>query len=146
MKNIIITLCLFLTSGIVNAQKSQIFAPAGKAIKGYDAVAFFKQLKPVMGADSLSYSYKGVNWLFSSAENLTLFKANPEKYEPQFGGYCAYGIADGHKAPTQTETWAIIDDKLYFNYNLKVKEMWNKNQKNFIEKANQIWSEIKEKP
>lgn len=146
MKNFFITCCLLVIASSSNAQKSEIFAPAGKAIKGYDPVAFFTESKPVMGTDSLYYAYKGVNWLFSSPENLKKFKTAPEKYEPQFGGYCAYGMADGHKAPTQTETWAIIDGKLYFNYNVKVKEMWNKNQPAYIEKANTLWPNLKDKP
>ncbi len=146
MKNFFITCCLLVIASSSNAQKSEIFAPAGKAIKGYDPVAFFTESKPLMGTDSLSYTYKGANWLFSSTENLKKFKTAPEKYEPQFGGYCAYGMADGHKAPTQTETWAIIDGKLYFNYNGKVKEMWNKNQPTYIEKANTLWPNLKDKP
>ncbi|MEJ5995071.1 YHS domain-containing (seleno)protein [Pedobacter sp. Du54] len=146
MKSLFVTLYLLVAIGSAKAQKSEIFAPAGKAIKGYDPVAFFTQSKPVMGADSLSFAYKGANWLFSSTENLKKFKASPGKYEPQYGGYCAYGMADGHKAPTQTETWTVTDGKLYFNYNLKVKEMWNKNQPAFIEKANAQWPGLKDKP
>ncbi len=146
MKNFLITLCLLFIIGSANAQKSEIFAPAGKAIKGYDPVAFFTQSKPVMGNDSLTYLYKGATWKFSSLENKNKFKASPEKYEPQFGGYCAYGMADGHKAPTQIETWAVINGKLYFNYNTKVKEMWNKNQPVLIEKANEQWPSLKDKP
>jgi YHS domain-containing protein len=129
----------------VQAQKSEVFAPAGKAIKGYDPVAFFKAAKPVMGADSLSYSWKGADWNFSSQQNLDSFKTNPEKYAPQYGGYCAYGTSAGHKAPTQTDTWTIVDGKLYFNYNGKVKEMWMKNQPALIEKANENWPAIKDK-
>ena len=74
------------------------------------------------------------------------FKKSPEKYAPQYGGYCAYGTAGGHKAPTQTETWTIVDGKLYFNYNEKVKESWNKEQAKLIEKANTQWPLIKDKP
>ena len=68
---------------------------------------------------------------------------SPEKYAPQYGGYCAFGTADGHKAPTQAETWTIVDDKLYFNYNLKVKDLWNKNMKANIEKADKNWPTVK---
>lgn len=146
MRNFFLALCFLFIGTAANAQKSEVFAPAGKAIKGYDPVAFFSQSKPVMGVDSINYLYKGANWLFSSTENLAKFKADPKKYEPQYGGYCAYGMADGHKAPTQTETWAVIDGKLFFNYNSKVKELWNKNQPAFIEKANSLWPELKDKP
>ena len=124
-------------------QHSEIFAPGGKAIKGYDAVAFFVQGRPVAGTNSFSYSWKGAEWFFSSKDNLESFSSDPEKYAPQYGGYCAYGTANGHKAPTETDTWTIVDKKLYFNYSSKVKEMWMKNQKALIEKADKNWPSVK---
>lgn len=146
MKQAMTLAALILLSIVkVQAQKSEVFAPAGKAIKGYDPVAFFKVSKPVMGADSLSYSWKGANWLFSNQQNLDSFKTNPDKYAPQYGGYCAYGTSAGHKAPTETDTWTIVNGKLYFNYNGKVKEVWMKNQPALIEKADQQWPGLKDK-
>ncbi len=143
MKYLLILAMTLLSAAAVNAQKPEIFSTDGKAIKGYDPVAFFKQSIPVKGADSLSYNWKGAQWVFSSKENLENFKANPEQFCPQYGGYCAYGTASGHKSPTQTDTWTIVDNKLYFNYNGKVKEMWVKDQKALIEKADQQWPEVK---
>jgi YHS domain-containing protein len=145
MKSILASFSLLLFVCSVQAQKSEIFAPEGKAIKGYDAVAFFTEKKPVMGVDSLSYSWKGANWFFSSRRNMESFIANPEQYAPQYGGYCAYGTAGNHKAPTETETWTILDNKLYFNYNGKVKTLWEKDQKGFIEKADKNWPGLKDK-
>lgn len=145
MKRTIIIAILAVFSIIqAKAQKSEIFAPKGKAIKGYDPVAFFTESKPVKGADSLSYQWKEATWLFSSRQNLDAFTASPEKYAPQYGGYCAYGTAEGHKAPTQTDTWTVVNDKLYFNYNAKVKEIWSKDQQNLILKADQKWPELKD--
>jgi len=120
MKKLCFTTILALLL-LVNAiaQKSAVFAPEGKAIKGYDPVAFFKQSSAVIGADSLSHTWQDATWLFSSRANLELFKQDPEKYAPQYGGYCAYGTSQAHKAPTQTDTWSIVNDKLYFNYNKK---------------------------
>jgi YHS domain-containing protein len=147
MKKVLtLTACLLLIITVAKAQKSEIFVSAGKAIKGYDPVAFFKESKPVKGSDNISFQYKDATWYFSSLENLESFKKSPEKYAPQYGGYCAYGTAGGHKAPTQTETWTIVDGKLYFNYNEKVKESWNKEQAKLIEKANTQWPLIKDKP
>jgi YHS domain-containing protein len=146
MKHLFIAATFLLSASVAaRAQQSEVFAPGGKAIKGYDAVAFFKQRKPVMGADSLSYDWKGAHWLFSSAENRDAFKKAPEHYAPQYGGYCAYGAAEGHKAPTQTDTWTILNDKLYFNYNSSVKQSWVKNQQALIEKADQNWPALKDK-
>lgn len=147
MKLLFSTLVVLLfTIGSTHAQNSEIFAPGGKAIKGYDPVAFFKNAEPIKGKDSISYTWKDAKWLFVNRENMESFKADPERFAPQYGGYCAYGTADGHKAPTQTETWTIIDKKLYFNYSNKVKELWNTDQKRFIEKADKNWIEIKDKP
>src|SRR5882757_2052460 len=129
----------------VHAQKAEVYSPGGKAIKGYDPVAFFMVSKPVMGADSLSYSWNGATWLFSNRQNLQRFKAQPEKYAPQYGGYCAYGASQGHKAPTEIDTWTILNDKLYFNYNQKVKEIWTKDKPGYIQKADKQWPEIKGK-
>lgn len=139
-RTLIFTVFIFCTFLQVNAQ---IFATAGKAINGYDPVAFFKSSKAVKGADSLSYQWKGVTWLFSDKENMNAFKESPEKYIPQYGGYCAYGTADGHQSPSQIDTWTIVDDKLYFNYNSKVKEMWAKDQKALIMKADSNWLKLK---
>jgi YHS domain-containing protein len=136
---------LFLILLNVHAQKSAVFLTNGKAIKGFDAVAFFTELKPVKGQDSLSYSWNGADWLFSTRQHLNLFKAQPEKYAPQYGGYCAYGTSQGHKAPTEVETWSVLDGKLYFNYSSKVKEMWSKDKAGYIKKADDQWPSIKDK-
>lgn len=136
---------MLISATTVHAQKAEIFQKGGAAIRGFDAVAFFTESKPVMGEVEISYEWKGALWLFSSSVNMEKFKSDPEKYAPQYGGYCAFGMADGHKAPTETDTWTIIDNKLYFNYNKKVKEMWWKDTKGFIEKANTNWPELKNK-
>ena len=142
-RTIIIAVLALFTIVQAKAQKAEIFAPGGKAIKGYDPVAFFKESKPVKGADSLNYTWKEATWLFSNRQNLEAFKADPDKYAPQYGGYCAYGLSQGHKAPTQTDTWTVVNDKLYFNYNSKVKELWTKDQPALIKTADEKWPEIK---
>jgi YHS domain-containing protein len=106
-------------------------------------VAFFKEQTPVKGKKEISYSWNGATWYFASQENAKNFKENPEKYAPQYGGYCAYGTADGHKAPTKVDTWTVLENKLYFNYNQDVKKEWNKNQKELIIKADKNWPAVK---
>ncbi|MBC7888129.1 MAG: YHS domain-containing protein [Ferruginibacter sp.] len=138
------TVVLLLAALPLFAQKAEIFSNTAGAIRGYDPVAYFIESKAVKGDTSLSFIWKGSNWYFSTKENLELFKAAPEKYAPQYGGYCAYGTADGHKAPTDPNAWTIVDGKLYFNYNKQVLVMWNKKQKEFIEKADSNWPKIKD--
>lgn len=126
------------------AQKSAVFVESGKAIRGYDPVAYFTDGKAVKGDSTIAYTYQGANWYFASDQNRTTFKADPEKYAPQYGGYCAYGTSQGHKAPTEPDAWTIDNGKLYLNYNQKVKTLWNKDRPGNIEKANQNWPKVKD--
>lgn len=142
-QRILIVLLLSIFQLAAHAQNAEIFSIEEKAIRGYDVVAFFKNNQPILGNDSINYHWEDANWYFSSNENKELFIKNPEKYAPQYGGYCAYGTAGNHKAPTQIETWTIKENKLYFNYNTKVKSLWNKNQDSLIEKANLYWPTLK---
>lgn len=145
MKNIqsIILLLLLVAPVFVFAQSGEVYTTKDGAIDGYDPVAFFKEQKPMKGKKELVYDWNGAKWYFSSQGNLNEFKANPEKYAPQYGGYCAYGTADGHKAPTKVDTWTVVEDKLYFNYNQDVKKLWSKNQSELILKADKNWPTVK---
>lgn len=127
------------------SQKAEVFSSSNQAIRGYDAVSYFASGKAVKGNENLTYHWKDANWYFSSKENLDLFMKNPEKYAPQYGGYCAYGMSEGHKAPTDPNAWTIVDGKLYLNYSPKVKENWVKDRDQRIEKANKNWPELKDK-
>jgi YHS domain-containing protein len=143
----LILTAILVIFGLLNAdaQKSEVFIVKGKAIMGYDPVAFFTEARPVMGADSLTMQWNGASWYFASRKDLEAFRSAPEKYAPQYGGYCAYGMAQGHKAPTEVETWTVMDDKLYFNYNPKVKEVWSKDRAGMIKKADENWPVLKDK-
>jgi YHS domain-containing protein len=139
-----VTLLLMLISLTSYAQTSgEIFSTTDGAIRGYDPVAFFLEKKPVKGMTDFAFTWQDATWYFSSKENLETFKSDPEKYAPQYGGYCAYGTAGGHKAPTQTDTWSILNDKLYFNYNKNVQTEWMKDTKGYIEKADVNWPKVK---
>jgi YHS domain-containing protein len=143
MKRIYFVFAFLLVFGAGYAQQPEVFIADGTAIHGYDAVAYFKESKAVKGRKEFSTSWNNATWLFASKENRDTFTADPEKFAPQFGGYCAYGTAEGHKSPTQPDAWTIVGDKLYFNYNKDVQTEWNKNQGALIEKANKNWSEVK---
>jgi hypothetical protein len=121
----------------------EVFIKSGEAILGYDPVTYFKEGKPMKGKEEFSYTWKDASWKFTSKQNLELFKANPEKFAPQFGGFCAYGMSEGHKAPTSPDAWTIVNGKLYLNYNIEVRKMWNEKQQDRIEQANKNWPAIK---
>jgi YHS domain-containing protein len=145
MKKLILMLTITLASVVSYAQNAEIFSNKKGAINGYDVVAYFKESKPVKGDTQFNYQWKDTNWYFSSKENLETFRANPEQYVPQYGGFCAYGTSEGHKAPTEPDAWTIVDGKLYLNYNKDVKVLWNKNQSELIKKADANWGELKGK-
>lgn len=115
------------------------------AIQGYDPVSYFSN-KPVEGKPEISYTYKGVNYRFASQQNLNLFKASPEKYEPAYGGWCAYAMGEnGEKVKIDPETFKIIDGKVYLFYNFWTNNTltaWNKNEKQLKEAADRNWAKF----
>jgi YHS domain-containing protein len=114
----------------------------GVAIKGYDPVAFFKESKPVRGQDDLRFEYKGSTFVFANADNRAAFAADPEKYAPQYGGYCAFGTARGYKADIDPATFTVIDGRLYLNYNTQVQREWTADRARFIRQADERWPTV----
>ncbi len=116
----------------LTARAGEFNESSGVAIKGYDPVAFFKESKPVRGKNDLRFDYKGSTFIFSSADNRATFAADPEKYAPQYGGYCAFGTARGYKADIDPATFTVIDGRLYLNYNTQVQKEWAADTARFI--------------
>ena len=143
MKKLLTVLIVLFTLSQAFAQSSEVFTTDEGAINGYDPVAYFKEGKPLKGKKEFSILWNGAPWSFSSKQNLEAFKSNPEKYAFQYGGYCAFGISEGHKAPTQPDAFTIVNDKLYLNYNKSVKAEWAKNQKERIVQADKNWPTVK---
>lgn len=114
----------------------------GLAVHGFDVVAYFTEGKPVQGDAKFATVYKGATWRFASQANLDSFKANPTKYEPAYGGYCAYGIAVGAKFDGDPRHWKIVDDTLYLNLDEGVQEAWLKDVPGAIGKANTNWRRL----
>ncbi|MEM6973895.1 MAG: YHS domain-containing (seleno)protein [Pseudomonadota bacterium] len=116
----------------------------GTAIDGTDPVAYFTEGRPVEGSSEFTHEWNGATWRFTSAENRDLFVAEPEKYAPQYGGYCAWAVSQGYTASTDPDAWAIVDGKLYLNYNQSVQDRWNKDVPGFIASADQNWPTVLE--
>ncbi len=127
------------TKTFVNLDKN------GVAIQGYDPVAFFTQNKPVKGNAQFQSHYKGANYYFVSADDKAAFDANPTKYEPQFGGFCAYGVSVGKVFPIKVETFQIVNGRLLLQYDLDVKDKFNKDQAGNLDKADKNWPGIVDK-
>jgi YHS domain-containing protein len=119
---------LLLLCDMLSASAQSIYADdKGVAIKGYDAVAYFTDSKPVQGKSDFAQEWMGAKWHFASAEHRDMFKAAPEKYAPQYGGFCAFGVCKKNaKFPTDPTAWKIIEGKLYLNYNKQTQDTWAK--------------------
>jgi len=112
------------------------------AAGGYDVVAYFTQGAPAKGDKAYSTTWKGATWQFASAGNLAKFKANPAAYAPQYGGYCAWAVAQGYTAKGDPRNWKIVGGKLYLNYNADVQSKWNKDIPGFIAKGDRSWPSV----
>jgi hypothetical protein len=142
--NVVLNTMMFvlLTSGILPAQNSKVYQQNKVAIGGYDPVAYFNVSSPVKGDKQLSVRWQDAEWRFANPDNLEIFKADPEKYAPQFGGYCAYAVANGYTAKSDPESWKIVDSKLYLNFNKEVQKMWEEKRDELIPKAEQNWPKV----
>lgn len=134
----------FAAERINTLEKKGLFGyePNGIAIRGYDTVAYFTQGKPVEGSDQFSTEWSGATWKFSSQEHLDLFVANPDTYAPQYGGYCAYGVAQGSLVKIEPDQWSIVDNKLYLNYNRKLNNEWKKDIAGYVQTADQLFESL----
>jgi YHS domain-containing protein len=128
---------LALAAAPINTLKRGLISdsPTEIAINGYDPVAYFTDGKAVQGKDDFTDDWNGATWKFASASHLKMFKKDPEKYAPQYGGYCAYGVAQGYLVSIEPEQFTILDGKLYLNYDAEVQEKWLKHPQGFNEKA-----------
>ena len=114
---------------------------SGYAIHGYDPVAYFADGEPRPGDPAYAHEWNGATWLFASAEHRDTFAADPERYAPQFGGYCAYAVAKGKVANGDPRVWSIVDDRLYLNLGPSVQTLWEEDVKAHIAAAMNNWPE-----
>lgn len=105
-------------------------------------MAYFTDNKPVKGSSAYTYVYDGAMYRFASDAHRKMFAADPAKYSPQFGGFCAYGTATGHKADIDPAAFTIVDGKLYLNYSKKVRDIWQKDEPGYIHKAGEAWPTV----
>ena len=133
-------LAVLMISAVASA--GSVNESEGVALKGYDPVAYFTEHRAAKGSDQFTALYQGATYKFESAANRDAFKANPAKYEPQYGGYCAYGVAGGHKADITPEAFTVVDGKLCLNYNKAVRFIWKRDTQGYISKADQNWPTV----
>ena len=119
-----------------------VYATAEGAMGGYDAVAYFTLGAPTMGRSEFTYEWQGAQWRFASAEHRDLFAADPARYAPQFGGYCAYAVSENYTAKSDPQAWAIVDGRLYLNFDAEVAKLWSDSREERIRKAEQNWPSV----
>lgn len=145
MRNIIFLILLSFLPGAALAQQPEIFSDRTGAIRGYDPVAYFTQRAPVKGSPQFTHAWRGATWHFANAANRDRFAAAPEQFAPQYGGYCAYGVAHGYAPEIDPAAWTIVDGKLYLNFNLPTRTRWEKDIPGYIRKADANWPAVLKK-
>jgi hypothetical protein len=114
----------------------------GLAMRGYDPVAFFTEGKPAKGSPVHRLQWNGATWQFASGQSLEAFRASPERFAPQFGGYCAWAVSQHYLAPGDPNFWKIVDGKLYLNANARAKELWEADQADAIARGHGNWPAV----
>jgi YHS domain-containing protein len=144
---------MLVAAGAANAGKvskvrtvDEIDLQQGFALKGYDPVAYFADGGPAAGNAAIRYRWRGATWLFSTEEHRKAFMADPARYAPQFGGYCAFAVSRGTTADGDPLLWAVVDDKLYVNTNAYAMQLWDKDRPGNIQAGNSNWPLIPKRP
>lgn len=125
------------------AAAGEFYEPNGIAIRGYDPVAYFEERRPVPGSPRWTAQFQGSTFSFASAAHRDAFTADPERYAPQYGGFCAFAAAKGYKAKTDPDAFSLVNGKLYLNYSLSVRELWQEDTDGYIAKGDKTWPEIR---
>lgn len=155
IRHILVTLSILLIAvvSISNSQAAERintldkkglwgFKETGIAIRGYDTVAYFTLNKAVKGTEAFSVEWSGATWHFSTQEHADLFEENPTDYAPQYGGYCAYGVAGDYLVKIEPDQWRIENGKLYLNYNQSVQNTWLEDIGGYIKKADSKFEKL----
>ena len=146
MRNVFIRLLgvalvvIIMTSLPVLAKTNKTWG--GLAIKGFDAVAYFKEGKAVKGNKDISFDYDGAKWLFATVDHKELFIKEPSHYAPQYGGFCAFAVSQNSLADIDPAAWTVLNDKLYLNYNASISQKWNEKKDQYIKDADQHWPQL----
>lgn len=140
-------LCLVPSVGapVIADQPAWYFSSQTLALSGYDAVAYFTESKAVPGKAEFEHAWQGARWRFASAANRDRFAAAPERYAPQFGGYCAWAVSRGYTASGDPTAWSIVNGRLYLNYSMKVRGQWEQDIPGNVAKGEANWPAILKK-
>ncbi len=143
-KTIIAGISIFLLTTATYAAEDKIYTSflSSAGAGGYDVVAYFTEGNPVKGNDKFSAEYENADWYFASKTNFEKFKDNPEKYIPQYGGYCPWAVAQGDTASGDPLQWTVVNDKLYLNYDAEIQKKWTTDRTNLIVLGDMNWPTV----
>jgi YHS domain-containing protein len=137
---------MVLVASVASASAfAQDFSHSTPGISGYDPVAYFTDGKPIRGSGFHVTVVDGVTYAFTNDEHQKMFEANPQKYLPAYGGYCAYGVGVGKKFVADPEVWRIVEGKLYLNLDKSIQQKWEKDIPGYIKNGDANWATIKDK-
>ena len=139
---VMMTVAVLVAGDLATVSAGEFFEREQLAIGGYDPVAYFTEQKPVKGSPEFQSVYRGSTFQFASAAHREAFAAEPEKYVPQYGGYCAYGMAKGYKAKIDPEAFSLIHGRLYLNYSDAVRTRWLSDVPGYIRQADANWPTV----
>jgi YHS domain-containing protein len=144
LRALFIAAALAITATPAFAEKAPVYTAvlSNVAVGGYDTVAYFTDGASVRGSTQHRITYQGFEYRFASAAHLAAFRANPARYLPQYGGYCAWAVAQGYTASGDPRHWRIVDGRLYLNYNADVQERWETDIPGNISSANGNWPRV----
>jgi YHS domain-containing protein len=143
---LLVALSLLIALSGCTTLKVPTFADDEGAIRGYDPVAYHLEGMPVKGDPRYFFAYRESTWHFSSEDNRDEFRRDPDRYAPQYGGFCAYAMSKGFVVSTDPDAWTIVDGKLYLNYSLGVRKTWLKDVPGYVDKADDKWKEKLSQP
>lgn len=133
---------LLLLPRVAFAATPPIYAENGIAIDGTDPTGYFTDGAPVAGDPEIALDWNGATWRFASADARAMFEADPGRYAPLFGGYCAWAVAEGYTASTTPEAWKIVDDRLYLNFSRRIQRRWEQDIPGNILRAEANWPAV----
>lgn len=124
------------------AAAAGVNAEGGVAVRGTDVVAYFTQGRPVAGRAEFAHAWRGATWRFASAANRDLFAADPERYAPAYGGFCAFAVSEGYTAPIDPAAWKIVEGRLFLNYDRSVQRRWERDIPGRIARGDANWPRL----
>ncbi len=133
---------LALAPAAARAEPTRTFLERGVAIRGYDPVAYFTEGRPVRGSAAFSHRWHGAAWHFASAAHRDAFAADPMRYAPAYGGFCAFAVSEGYTAPIDPQAWRIVDGRLFLNYDRSVQQRWEADMTARITRGDANWPAV----